>query len=199
VGIRDSAVVAPYAGRLGKKYFGAVLDGMRAIPLTLSRYNMLEEALDVRHPFLSRPLVEFCLRLPPEMCVQPHARKWILREALRGILPEPVRTRIGKRETPTVMLRSLVHERPTIEALIAHSVLADAGCIEPRQLRTAYEAACTTGSVTLALDVLFTIALETWLQARRGRWMARTDRSGPPIAGSTIKVAGSRHNTVVHT
>ncbi len=46
------------------------------------------EVVDFRHPYLDRPLVELALRLGPEMCVRPHAHKWVLREAMRGILPE---------------------------------------------------------------------------------------------------------------
>ncbi len=46
--------------------------------------------LEHRHPFMDLRLQEFCLSLPPlPWCV----KKTILREAMRGILPEPVRRR----------------------------------------------------------------------------------------------------------
>ena len=84
-----------YAGRIGRKYADAARYTMGSISsgLPLGPRN---ELLDVRHPYLHRPLVELALGLPPELCVQPHARKWILREAMRDILPEKVRTRVGK-------------------------------------------------------------------------------------------------------
>ena len=46
--------------------------------------------LECRHPLLDLRLVEFCLSLPPQpWCVKKH----ILRAAMRGVLPEPVRLR----------------------------------------------------------------------------------------------------------
>jgi asparagine synthase (glutamine-hydrolysing) len=68
-----------YGGRWGRKYTDLVLVAMRSMASTLGRHDFLDEKLDVRHPFLYRPLVEFGLRLPSELCVQPHARKWVLR------------------------------------------------------------------------------------------------------------------------
>jgi asparagine synthase (glutamine-hydrolysing) len=48
------------------------------------------QAIDVANPFFDVDLAAFLLRLPPfPWCV----RKTILREAMRGLLPEPVRTR----------------------------------------------------------------------------------------------------------
>lgn len=47
-------------------------------------------ALEVRHPFLDLRLVEYCLSLPPmPWCVKKH----ILRESLRGVVPDAVRRR----------------------------------------------------------------------------------------------------------
>jgi asparagine synthase (glutamine-hydrolysing) len=46
--------------------------------------------LEARHPLLDVRLLEYCLTLPPQpWCV----KKRILREAMRGLLPEPVRLR----------------------------------------------------------------------------------------------------------
>jgi asparagine synthase (glutamine-hydrolysing) len=46
--------------------------------------------LEFRHPLMDLRLLEYCLSLPPwPWCVKKH----ILREAMRGLLPEPVRTR----------------------------------------------------------------------------------------------------------
>ena len=51
-------------------------------------------ALECRHPLLDLRLVDYCLTLPPlPWCV----KKRILRDAMRGLLPEPVRLR---RKTP---------------------------------------------------------------------------------------------------
>jgi asparagine synthase (glutamine-hydrolysing) len=171
-GLEQTAEGRSYAGRIGRKYSGSVMEGMRAIPATLSRHNAVEEELEVRHPFLYRPLVEFGLRLPPEMCVQPHARKWVLRQAMHGILPEVVRTRVGKGSNPGCIHQSLIYEREKLQAMLADPILAQLGCVDARKLRAAYATACQTGAEKLVIAVVYTLALETWLQVRSGRWIA---------------------------
>lgn len=49
--------------------------------------------LEVRVPFLDHELVEFFSRIPPTLKMRMFREKHILREALRGVLPEEVRTR----------------------------------------------------------------------------------------------------------
>jgi asparagine synthase (glutamine-hydrolysing) len=49
--------------------------------------------LEVRVPFLDHELVEFCSRIPPTLKMRGFREKYILREALRGVLPEEIRTR----------------------------------------------------------------------------------------------------------
>ena len=49
--------------------------------------------LEVRVPFLDHELVEFCSRIPPTLKMRGFREKYILREALRGVLPDEIRTR----------------------------------------------------------------------------------------------------------
>jgi len=52
----------------------------------------------LRHydPFLDRDLIEFMFRVPGTLKIRDGVTKWLLREAMKGILPEPTRTRIKK-------------------------------------------------------------------------------------------------------
>jgi asparagine synthase (glutamine-hydrolysing) len=52
--------------------------------------------LEVRHPFFDRRLVELCLSLPSEQKLRGGVSRFVLREAMRGLLPESVRTRTSK-------------------------------------------------------------------------------------------------------
>ena len=47
----------------------------------------MANSLEVRSPFLDHTLVEFALQLPTSLLIRGTQRKWVLREALRGILP----------------------------------------------------------------------------------------------------------------
>ncbi|HET7619373.1 MAG TPA: asparagine synthase (glutamine-hydrolyzing) [Vicinamibacterales bacterium] len=47
-------------------------------------------SIESRVPFLDHPLVEFAAALPPRMKLRGLTTKWILREAVRGLLPESI-------------------------------------------------------------------------------------------------------------
>lgn len=158
------ALQSPWGG----KYAGDIVERMGNLSRSFDR-GLISEALDVRYPFLFRPLVEFSLRLPSTMRTRPHARKWILRQAMQGVLPEEVRTRPGKGGIDGRIAWSLVHERPRLEALLREPILADLGCIEAGALRAALTDADASDSATRAF-ALCALSLETWLCVRSGRW-----------------------------
>jgi asparagine synthase (glutamine-hydrolysing) len=134
--------------------------------------GVIEDALDVRHPYLYRPLVEFALRLPPELCARPHERKWVLREAMRDILPEAVRTRIGKGVTTGLFAWSTANQQKLLDPLLQDPILADLGVIDGAELRRWFVAAQheRNNRQMLSSTVQFTLAVEAWLQVRSGRW-----------------------------
>jgi asparagine synthase (glutamine-hydrolysing) len=183
-GLRSRAI-APrrYGGRIGHKYSDAMAEIIDATPATLA-VGVVEDNLDVRHPFFYRPLVEFALRLPPEVCVRPYARKWLLREAMRGILPEIVRTRVGKGILYGLLASSLVRQRAYLEPLLRDPILGELGIVDPAKLRAGFEGAQYEPYRTQKLftDVQSTLAIEAWLQARCGRWPCRTHTERPSSA-----------------
>jgi asparagine synthase (glutamine-hydrolysing) len=167
-----------YGGRVGSKYRDALAANVSTIPSGLS-IGIIEENLDVRHPYYYRPLVEFCLRLPPELCVRPYARKWVLREAMVGILPEVVRTRIGKGTYNGTIAWSLAAQREGLGALIRNSILAELGIVDGRELQKAFEAAPyeqDEGQNAFG-TVLNALSVEAWLRGRSGRWTHGTHAS----------------------
>jgi asparagine synthase (glutamine-hydrolysing) len=74
--------------------------------------NSMAHSIEARVPFLDYHLVEFLFTLPEEWKIRGVTTKYILREALRGILPEAIRTRkdkIGFKTTPEFTF-SFIHE-----------------------------------------------------------------------------------------
>ncbi len=51
---------------------------------------------EMRHPFHDRRMVEFALALPPEQLWRNDQCKFVLRQAMQGLLPESVRQRLDK-------------------------------------------------------------------------------------------------------
>jgi asparagine synthase (glutamine-hydrolysing) len=169
--LQRAASVEAYGGRLGGKYHHVVASLIDSIE---NHYHggPIADALEVRHPLLYRPLVEFALRLPPQLRARPHAHRWVLRQAMRGILPEKVRTRVGKPGTGDFLAWSLITEQRRLAALVKAPILGDLGLVEPERLRTSFHEVLhgVAGSKSLCAPLLNTLAVEAWLQLRSGGW-----------------------------
>ncbi|MGQ0816174.1 MAG: asparagine synthetase B family protein [Gemmatimonadota bacterium] len=131
--------------------------------------GLFEDRVEVRYPFLARDLVEFTLQLPVSMKIRPQGRKWVLREAMRGTLPEEVRTRVAKGGIDARILWTLQHERSLIDALLTDSQLERLGCIDPIELHKTIDSA-RHGVWKNTVHLLSVLALESWLRARSGDW-----------------------------
>jgi asparagine synthase (glutamine-hydrolysing) len=130
--------------------------------------------IEMRYPFLYRPLVEASLRLPARQRVRPNASKWILREAARDALPEQVRTRSTKGGIDARILWSLNREKPRLDALLRDPILAQLGCIDPVALRRAVDDA-RRGVAGNNVHLFSALSLETWLSVRSGAWESAQD------------------------
>ena len=170
-----SPLVNEYAGGVGDKYHHAVAAKVRLLPAAIDR-GVLADALELRHPMLYRPLVEFALRLPPTLRSRPYGHRWVLREAMRGLLPDKVRARIGKPETGDMVAWSFATERARLRELVHKPILGDLGLVEPTGLQAAFDelANDTARNCFLHAPLLVTLAVEAWLRLRSGRWLCHS-------------------------
>jgi asparagine synthetase B (glutamine-hydrolysing) len=160
-----------YAGRWGSKHHDAIVTRLGTLE-NLTNQSPLNDSLQVRHPMLYRPLVEFAVRLPPALRARPYAHRWVLREAMRGILPEKTRTRIGKQATGATLAWSMASQRGTLAPLLNVPILAELGVVDPARFRAALHAPLpsTRYGQDLNATLASTLAVEAWLQMRSGRW-----------------------------
>lgn len=154
----------------GPRFARKIADNLNTLPAWIERWPYGHE-IEMRYPFLYRPLVEASLRLPAKQRVRPNARKWILRQATRDVLPDNVRMRSTKGGIDARILWSLERERPRIDALLRDPILAQLGCIDARALRAAVDQA-RRGIVMNNVHLFSALALETWLSVRNGVWAA---------------------------
>ncbi len=151
----------------GRKFCYATARELATIPSWVHR-DGFENGMEIRYPFLSRPLVEFSLRLPVHMRARPFARKWVLREAMRDVLPEPVRTRQSKGSIDARIVWSLQRESNTVQSLLREPILAELGLVDGQQLRNAVDEARSGVKHNLVM-LMSALSLETWLAVRSGR------------------------------
>ena len=69
--------------------------------LRIEDRNSMAHSVEARLPFLDYRLVSLCFSLPPEWRLRGPWNKYVLREAMRGRIPESVRSRIEKMGFPT--------------------------------------------------------------------------------------------------
>lgn len=70
--------------------------------------------LFITHPFAHQRLIDFSLSLPMDQITRPGLNRYLMRRALRGILPERTRTRLSKAGPDEALCRALAQERDVI-------------------------------------------------------------------------------------
>jgi asparagine synthase (glutamine-hydrolysing) len=125
--------------------------------------------LHLAHPFLDPRVVRFCLAVQASLEPEPDwPRKPLLAEAMRGVLPEPTRSRTFKGHFNAVCLRGLARNLQLLEAIVrrppeeAHEWL-DADVLM-RCLQAA--AAGVVGTMPGVGRLNLTLSLLRWLQSR---------------------------------
>jgi asparagine synthase (glutamine-hydrolysing) len=168
---RRLPMVRQLAPPRGRSFFAhQVAAELEGLPGFLER-GPFEEGIEMRYPFLHRPLVEHSLRLPPSLRIRPAAGKHVLREAMRGILPEQIRTRKGKGGIDARLLWAFNRERARLDWLLRDPEIARRGWVRADALRAATGRA-RQGEVESLPFLLCSLSLETWLSVRAGRWEA---------------------------
>lgn len=158
-------------GRPGRMSQARIASDLSRVSAGLLAWRVLP-GITLRHPFLSRPLVECCLRLPDTVRTSIGRSKPVLRTAMRTMLPAEV---LGRQCTKGTMLAPRIcwafrKERARLSSLLASSMLADLGCVEPKAMMADLDTfASGTGDQVTSLYTA--LSLETWLSTRTGRYM----------------------------
>ncbi len=72
----------------------------------LASYYGIEE----RYPFYNRELIEYCLNVTPDLKNKHGQARYILKEAIKGIVPEKIRKRVTKSNLGHALCRSFVEK-----------------------------------------------------------------------------------------
>jgi len=126
--------------------------------------------IESRYPFLARRLVEFLLAIPEDQRWRDEWPKAILRMAMNGILPEPIRVRKDKADF-SCMIDLELKDRlaPKIERLIQTSALRNFEIIHVdklQQLFEDYRQGKTKEDTRDAIEIF--VWLESWYRSMSG-------------------------------
>lgn len=166
----ELARVLPGAGVESENSLDATLrQAVESAPLPLylriEDRNSMAHSVEARLPFLDYRLVQLAFRLPPEWRMRGPWNKYVLREAMRGVLPETVRARPDKMGFPTPVrawFRRSLYE--PLQDLLASEAVRTRGIYNVDAIRGAL-ARHRTGEHDCS-DLLFNVAqFERWLQS----------------------------------
>ncbi|BAY87298.1 putative asparagine synthase [Calothrix parasitica NIES-267] len=114
--------------------------GVLSHVLERSDYCAANFSLEVRHPFMDKRLVEFCLALPAEQKLSNGFGRIVMRRALEGILPKKVQWRGGKADlSPNFDDGFLNRDRHLLDEVMSKQINYLDKYIDSGFLRTAYQ------------------------------------------------------------
>jgi asparagine synthase (glutamine-hydrolysing) len=176
-GLRDGLVAddvyAPVREALGRFSQNDVLNRQLYADLSLyladdilvkvDRMSMAT-SLETRAPFLDGDLMELALSMPGHLKIRNGARKWVLKQAMRGILPERILSR--RKEGFSIPMKNWLRRelQPLMRALLAPDRMARRGLFVPSVV-TALMDAHTTGRENHAHTLFPLMVFERWCDA----------------------------------
>jgi asparagine synthase (glutamine-hydrolysing) len=137
------------------------------IALDVAEKFMAYFSIESRHPFFDRRLVEFSLAIPEEQRWHGEWTKTVLRNSMKGILPEPIRVRKGKAEFSGIINQELKERQAhQVEELISTSILTALGIVHGdrlKQLFHNYRNRTNSDDMRYALEIF--VWLELWCRS----------------------------------
>jgi asparagine synthase (glutamine-hydrolysing) len=148
--------------------------------------------MTLSHPFLDPRLVRLGLGIQERFRQDPGQPKPILAHALRGVLPEDIRTRRRKGHFNEVYYLGLSRHLPALEALIRRAPVDDLGLLDRDVLlaclrRAALGIAHSSGGLT-RLDLTLALLL----------WLSKQDQWQRPLAGPVEVIRTTPEQVACH-
>lgn len=137
--------------------------------------NAARSGIEVRRPFRDRRVVELFLALPAHQLYRPGWTKWLLRRAMVGLLPEPVRLRRRVSSLFPLCARGLVER----EADTAAELLNPPGARWRRYVREDWMQAVFPARIRAQIDGIGTVV--PWRAITMELW--HPDAARHPVAG----------------
>lgn len=118
---------------------------------------------EFRYPYLDRDLVDFLLAVPRTQLVRPGRRRYLMRNAMKGIVPDEVlerRRKASVQRGPMIALRR--HQR-TLRGLLASPQISERGFVELPRVHAALDRVLGSNAAREWPSLLRLINLEIWL------------------------------------
>jgi len=102
--------VPPVSGTLSSALNQSIVSAPLPLYLRIEDRNSMANSVEARLPFLDYRLVSFVSGLPDDWKIRGPWNKYVLREGMRGRIPESVRSRVDKMGFPTASKKWFAHD-----------------------------------------------------------------------------------------
>ncbi|HEX4823040.1 MAG TPA: asparagine synthase-related protein [Candidatus Polarisedimenticolaceae bacterium] len=171
----------------------AIEVGHPQIPAALERYHRVAASagIEARHPFLDRRLVEWSLSIPWDLKLRDGWSKWIVRRALRDVVPDAIRWRRGRfvRLGPQYLSAAVAVFRPELDAEVASGLSDLAPYVDRKRLAEA-AVRFRAGDAEAGERIWQAVALNSWLRKARARRYDPPERANGPAADHAFSTSG---------
>ncbi|MEZ0369398.1 MAG: asparagine synthase (glutamine-hydrolyzing) [Candidatus Sericytochromatia bacterium] len=141
---------------------------MKLSLIPLLRYedrNSMAYSLETRLPFLDYRLVQFLFSLPSEMLIRQSWSKWILRQAMQGVLPPEIQWRRDKKGFPVPQASWLRRElAPVIKEILWDPRFQSRPYWQGRRVAVAYDRFLAGELPAFSLELWRLVSAELWLR-----------------------------------
>lgn len=155
--------VSPRTAR--EEHHAILTSGLIPYAFELTDKTSMALAIESRHPFADRRLVEFCLALPPQQKLQQGWIRMIVRRALSGVLPEKITWRGGKTVNSPAVTAAFGEVKA---ALLQEIIMKDPGPLEAyvnvTALREIYQRYLAQQDLHDELLIWQAVTLALWLR-----------------------------------
>ena len=135
------------------------VDGWMLHVMELEDRYTAQAAIEERHPFYDLRLIEFCFSIPETQRTSNNYIKYVLRNAMKGILPENIRMRLIKAEFSQTLLK--LFDRVGGANFFHDLTIAERGWVDPARARKAAHDKLSDPNANL-WPLLNTFAIEVW-------------------------------------
>jgi asparagine synthase (glutamine-hydrolysing) len=124
--------------------------------------ELLATGLETREPYTDLRLVECILTYPPQDQMRPGVRKYLLREAMTGILPEPIRQRRDKGRIARIFFSGIARHQKELQELVHHAPDSITSYLDTVQLAEAVRRVAL-GDTADQVTLFSALALVLWV------------------------------------
>lgn len=159
----------------------AVTEGLNSVYRVTQDTYASYTGIDWRFPFYDRRLIDFLLSVPPSYMFRGGFSRCLIRQYMKGLLPEKIRRRTTKCHLGDIQERGIQEkERRRIQELINDSRAVEMGLVNPDALKKAWES-CWNGGEYPARPLVRFLCAEAWLRyyGRKYRLPRRADAGIP--------------------